>query len=156
MKYSKLFPKTIREPKKDMVAVSHKLLYMAGFVRELSAGRYELLPLGMRVFQKLVNLIDKEMEAIDSQRFSIPLLQPIEFWQKSNRDKAWGSLLMKIKDRNESEFALSATGEGIVTEMVKETKPSHKDLPIILHQFIAKFRDEMRPRGGLLRVRSLS
>lgn len=153
MKYSKLFPKTIREPKKDMVAVSHKLLYMAGFVRELSAGRYELLPLGMRVFQKLVNLIDKEMEAIDSQRFSIPLLQPIEFWQKSNRDKAWGSLLMKIKDRNESEFALSATGEGIVTEMVKETKPSHKDLPIILHQFIAKLRDEMRPRGGLLRVR---
>ena len=153
MKYSKLFPKTIREPKKDMVAVSHKLLYMAGFARELSAGRYELLPLGMRVFQKLVNLIDKEMEAIDSQRFSIPLLQPIEFWQKSNRDKAWGSLLMKIKDRNESEFALSATGEGIVTEMVKETKPSHKDLPIILHQFIAKFRDEMRPRGGLLRVR---
>lgn len=153
MKYSKLFGKTMREPKKDMVAVSHKLLYMAGFVRELSAGRYELLPLGMRVFQKLINLIDKEMEAIDSQRFSIPLLQPIEYWQKSNRDKAWGSLLMKIKDRNESEFALSATGEGIVTEMVKETSPSHKDLPIILHQFIAKFRDEMRPRGGLLRVR---
>jgi prolyl-tRNA synthetase len=153
MLYSKLFPKTVREAKTDMSAISHKLLYRGGFIRELSAGRYEILPLGMRVFQKIINVIDKEMERIGSQRFSIPLLQPIEFWQKSNRDKAWGSSLMKIKDRNNSEFALSATGEGVVTEMAQEAKPTYKDLPIVLHQFIAKFRDEKRPRGGLLRVR---
>ncbi|MEP7104078.1 MAG: proline--tRNA ligase [Candidatus Dojkabacteria bacterium] len=153
MLYSKLFGKTEKKAPNDATAISHKLLHQSGYIRELSAGRYEILPLGMRVFQKVINLIDKEMENIGSQRFSIPLLQPIEFWKKSNRDKAWGSSLMKIKDRNDSEFALSATGEGVVTEMVKETKPSYKDLPIVVHQFIAKFRDEMRPRGGLLRVR---
>jgi len=153
MKYSKLFGKTVKEAKKDMKLASHRLLYQAGFIRELSAGRYEYLPLGFRVWQKMVNIIDKEMEAIGSQRMSIPVLQPIEFWQKTNRDSVWGASLMKIKDRNDAEFALSATGEGIVTEMVGDTKPSYKDLPIIVHQFIVKFRDEMRPRGGLLRVR---
>jgi len=153
MLYSKMFPKTLRTAKKDTVTASHKFLYMGGFIRELSAGRYELLPLGFKVFQKLIEVVEKEMLNIGSQRFSIPLLQPIEIWQKTNRDKVWGTSLMKIKDRNQAEFALSATGEGVVTEMVKDTNPSYKDLPIVLHQFIAKFRDEARPRGGLLRVR---
>lgn len=153
MKYSKLFGKTVKEAQRDMTAVSHRLLYQAGFIRELSSGRYEMLPLGQRVVEKLIALIDKEMIAIGSQRFSIPLLQPIDIWKKTNRDGVWGASLMKIKDRNQAEFALSATGEGVVTEMVKNTQPSHKDLPIVVHQFIAKFRDEIRPRGGLLRVR---
>src|SRR5260221_1797163 len=153
MRYSKMFPKTVREAKRDMVAASHKLLYMGGFIRELSTGRYEILPLGFRVFQNIIDLIDAEMVKIDSQRFSIPLMQPIDLWKKTNRDKAWGSSLTKVQDRSGAEFILSATGEGVVTEMVKEAKPSYRDLPIILHQFIAKFRDELRPRGGLLRLR---
>jgi prolyl-tRNA synthetase len=136
-----------------MSAISHKLLYQAGFIRELSTGRYEILPLGQRVINKLIDMIDKEMEAIGSQRFAIPLLQPIEYWKKTNRDGIWGKSLMRITDRNNSDFVLSATGEGVVTEMVKDAHPSYKDLPIIVHQFIAKFRDEIRPRGGLLRVR---
>ncbi|MBU0976237.1 proline--tRNA ligase [Patescibacteria group bacterium] len=153
MKYSKLFGKTVREAKKEMTAKSHQLLYTGGFIRELSAGRYEFLPLGFRVWKKLVNVIDEEMEAISSQRFSIPILQPMEFWAKSNRDKAWGKSLMKIKDRTGAEFALSATGEGVVTEMVAGTNPTYKDLPVIVHQFIIKLRDEKRARGGLLRTR---
>ena len=153
MKYSRLFGKTLREAKRDMTAVSHKLLYQGGFIRELSAGRYEFLPLGMRVHRKIVDLIDREMEAIGSQRVSIPILQPLEIWKKTNRDGVWGSSLMRITDRNGAEFALSATGEGVITEMVAQTNPTYKDLPIIVHQFIAKFRDELRPRGGLLRVR---
>lgn len=153
MRYSKLFGKTVRQPKREMKFPSHKLLYQAGFVRELSAGRYEFLPLGMRVHKKMIDLIDKEMESLGSQRVSIPVLQPIEFWKKTNRDQAFGNLLMKLKDRNEAEFALSATGEGILSEMVAETQPTYKDLPIVLHQFIIKLRDEIRPRGGLLRVR---
>ncbi len=153
MRYSRLFGKTVKTAKRDMKFDSHKLLYRGGFVRELSAGRYELLPLGLRVWKKIVDLIEKEMEAIGSQRLSIPILQPIEIWKKTNRDSAWGSSLMKIKDRNNAEFALSATGEGVITEMVAAEKPTYKDLPIVVHQFIIKFRDELRPRGGLLRVR---
>ncbi|MDD3647409.1 MAG: proline--tRNA ligase [Candidatus Dojkabacteria bacterium] len=153
MRYSRLFGKTVRKARKEMTAVSHKLLYMGGFIRELSAGRYEFLPLGFRVWRKIVDLIDSEMEIIGSQRFSIPILQPMDFWSKSNRDKAWGKSLMKLKDRSGAEFALSATGEGVVTEMVAGTNPTYKDLPITVHQFIVKLRDEKRARGGLLRTR---
>lgn len=153
MKYSRLFGKTVRSAKSDMTLPSHKLLYQAGFVRELSAGRYQFLPLGIRVKKKIIKIISEEMEKIGSQEISIPILQPMEFWQKSNRDKAWGDLLMKLKDARGGEFALSATGEGVITELVAGTSPSYKDLPIIVHQFIIKLRDEIRTRGGLLRAR---
>ncbi len=153
MRYSRLFGKTVKSIPTNISATSHKLLYQGGFIRELSSGRYEFLPLGMRVWKKVVALIDEEMEKIGSQRISIPILQPIEFWQKSNRDKAWGNMLMKLKDARGAEFALSATGEGVITEMVAGTSPSYRDLPVIIHQFIIKIRDEMRARGGLLRAR---
>ncbi len=156
MLYSRLFGKTIREPRSDMKLASHKLLYQAGFVSELSAGRYEYLPLGFIVWQKIINIIDEEMKAIGSQRMSIPLLHPMDIWKKTNRDKAWGNLLMKLEDARGSEFALSATGEGVITEMVNAQNPSYRDLPIVLHQTINKFRDEMRVRGGLLRLREFT
>lgn len=152
-KYSKLFGKTLKEAKKDMKFPSHKLLYRGGFVRELAAGRLEFLPLGFRVWSNIIKLIDEEMIKIGSQRMAIPLLQPIEFWKKTNRDQAWKGLLMTVEDSRGAEFALSATGEGVVTEMVAAEQPSYKDLPIIIHQTIAKFRDETRARGGLLRAR---
>lgn len=139
-----------------MKLTSHKLLYQAGFVSELSAGRYEYLPLGFIVWQKIINIIDEEMKAIGSQRMSIPLLHPMDIWKKTNRDKAWGNLLMKLEDARGSEFALSATGEGVITEMVNAQNPSYRDLPIVLHQTINKFRDEMRVRGGLLRLREFT
>lgn len=154
MRYSKLFGKTIRNAPTSLRLVSHKLLYQAGFIRELTSGRYEFLPLGYRVFEKVVNVIQKEMEAIGSQRVGTPTLHPKEIWQKTGRVEAWGKNLLSVKDpRSEQEFTMSATGEGIFAEMVGGFNPSYRDLPILVHQFALKFRNEKRPRGGLLRLR---
>lgn len=154
MKYSKLFGKTEKNIPSQIKLISHKLLYQAGFIRELAAGRYELLPLGAKVYQNVIKIIDKEMESIGSQRVYTPTLHPKEIWQKTGRDEVWGKDLLFVKDeRTKQEFALAATGEGLFTEMVKDFSPSYRDLPIILHQFSQKFRNEKRPRGGLIRLR---
>lgn len=154
MKYSKLFGKTIKNSPNSASLASHKLLYQAGFIRELVSGRYELLPLGARVYQKIIAVIEEEMKRIGSQRVFTPTLHPKELWQKTGRVDAWGKDLLQVKDeRTKQEFALAATGEGLFTEMVKDVKPSYRDLPIIIHQFSQKFRNEKRPRGGLLRLR---
>ncbi|MBI3385042.1 proline--tRNA ligase [Candidatus Gottesmanbacteria bacterium] len=154
MRYSQLFGKTLRGAPKDIKLISHKLLYQAGFIRELTAGRYELLPLGTRVYQKIIDIIQKEMEAIGSQRVVTPTLHPKEIWQKTGRDQVWGKNLLSLKDpRSEQEFTLSATAEGLFSEMVAGFNPSYKELPILVHQFSQKFRNEKRPRGGLLRLR---
>lgn len=156
MRYSRIFGKTVREAPKEAVLVSHKLLYQGGFIRDLVAGRYLLTPLGYRVFEKIVKIIDDEMRAIGGERVSTPTLHPIELWQATNRDKAFGAGLMQVKDRRGAVFALGATAEAVMTEFVKKFKPSWKDLPIIIYQFSQKFRDELRARGGLIRVREFT
>lgn len=133
--------------------ISHQLLYRAGFLREVAAGRYILTPLGLRAAQKIIQIIDEEMAKIGSLRVILPTLHPLEIWQKTHRDTAWGEGLMKIKDRRGMELALGATAEGLMVELVKMFRPTHKDLPIVLHQFSQKFRDELRARGGLIRLR---
>ena len=153
MRYSKLFGKTIREEPKEVFLPSHKLLYKAGFIRELVAGRYLFTPLGWRVLEKIVKIIDEEMVAIGSQRVFTPTLHPIELWQKTHRDEAFGEALMRVKDRRGSEFAIGATHEGVMVEFIKKFNPTWKDLPIVIHQFSLKFRDELRARGGLIRLR---
>ena len=154
MRYSKLFGKTVRDAPSEAISISHKLLYKAGYIRELTAGRYEILPLGFRVMEKIVRIIEEEMQKVGSQRVATPFLHPKEIWQKTGRDEVWGKDLLTVKDqRNEQEFTLSATGEGLFTEMVKNFVPSYKDLPILIHQFTQKFRNEKRPRGALLRLR---
>lgn len=154
MKYSNLFGKTTKTVTKDATAASHKLLLQAGFIRQLSAGRYTLLPLGFKVAKKVEQVIREEVESITgAQELSIPTLHPIELWQKANRDKKFGSAMMRVIDRNDSEFTLSATGEVVMLDLVDQFKPTYKDLPINIYQFTQKFRDEARPTGGLLRVR---
>jgi prolyl-tRNA synthetase len=154
MKYSQLFGKTIKNSPASASLASHKLLYQAGFIRELVSGRYEMLPLGARVYQKIIAVIEEEMQKLGSQRVFTPTLHPKELWQKTGRVDAWGKDLLQVKDeRTKQEFALAATGEGLFTEMVKDMKPSYRDLPIVIHQFSQKFRNEKRPRGGLLRLR---
>ena len=153
MRYSKLFGKTTKTVTKDATAVSHKLLLQGGFIRQLSAGRYTLLPLGFKVAKKIEQIIREEVEKTGAQEVSIPTLHPIELWQRANRDKKFGSAMMRVKDRNESEFTLSATGEVVMLDLVDQFKPTYKDLPINIYQFTQKFRDEARPTGGLLRVR---
>ncbi len=153
MRYSKLFGKTLKKETKEFFLPSHKLLYKAGFIRELVAGRYLFTNLGWRVLEKIVKIIDEEMAAIGSQRVFTPTLHPLELWQKTHRDEAFGESLMKVKDRRGSDFVIGATHEAVMVEFVKKFNPTWKDLPIVIHQFSLKFRDELRARGGLIRLR---
>ncbi|MDO8657464.1 MAG: proline--tRNA ligase [Candidatus Levybacteria bacterium] len=156
MKYSKLFGKTVKEAPRDAVLTSHKLLYQAGFIRESTAGRYYLLPLGWRVHQKIQQIIKEEMDRAGAQEMVTPVLHPKELWKETNRTTSVGFELMSIKDRNDAEFVLGGTAEEMLVDLVRKFQISYKDLPFNLYQFSTKFRDEMRARGGLLRVREFT
>ncbi len=153
MHYSKLFGKTVKTIPSNVKATSHRLLYKGGFIRQVSTGRYTFLPLGFRVWQKILEIIDEEVEALGSMRVIAPTLHPIEIWQATKRDQAFGEEMLVVDDHHGATFAIGATAEGLMVELVKKFRPSYKDLPLIIHQFSQKFRDEKRPRGGLLRVR---
>lgn len=152
-KYSKLFPKTIKQTPQGATLASHKLLYQAGYIRESTAGRYYLLPLAMRVFQKIQRIIKEEMDATGAQEIITPVLHPKSLWEETNRTSSVGFELMSIKDRSEFEFVLGGTAEEMLVDLVRKFQISYKDLPFNLYQFSTKFRDEIRARGGLLRVR---
>jgi prolyl-tRNA synthetase len=153
MKYSKLFGKTLKETPKDATLISHKLLYQAGFIRESTAGRYFFLPLGMRVMQKIQQIIKEEMDAAGGQEMVTPVLHPKALWEETNRTTSVGFELMSINDRNNTAFVLGGTAEEMMVDVVRKFQISYKDLPFTLYQFSTKFRDELRARGGLLRVR---
>lgn len=153
MRYSKLFGKTIKDIPKDATLPSHKLLYQGGFIRESAAGRYYHLPLGLRVMQKIRAIIKEEMDRSGAQEMTTPVLHPKELWKETNRTDSVGFELMSIKDRNEAEFVLGGTAEEMMVDLVRKFQISYKDLPFNIYQFSTKFRDEMRARGGLLRLR---
>jgi len=153
MKYTKLFGKTVKSVPKDATMVSHQLLYKAGYIRESTAGRYFMLPLGMRVHDKIRRIIEEEMNIAGAQKMETPVLHPLELWKETNRTNTTGFELMKIKDRRGMEFALGGTAEEMIVDVVRKFNVSYKDLPFNIYQFSTKFRDEMRARGGLLRVR---
>ncbi len=153
MKYSESFIVTKKEAPSEAQATSHKLLFRGGFVRQVATGRYSYLPLGWRVKSKVMKIIEEEMNAIGAQRMELPIMQPIEAWEVTNRDEAFGDLMIMTEDHYGRKFALSATAEALMTELIGNTKPSYRDLPINVYQFLPKFRDELRPRGGLLRTR---
>ena len=153
MRYSKLFGKTLREAPKDAQLTSHKLLYQAGFIRESTAGRYYFLPLGWRVHEKIKAIIKEEMDETGAQEMITPVLHPLHLWQETKRTTSMGFELMTVKDGREFQFALGGTAEEMFVDLVRRFKLSYRDLPFNLYQFSTKFRDEKRPRGGLLRVR---
>lgn len=153
MFYSKLFGKTVKKTTADAVTYSHKLLYQAGFIRESTAGRYFVLPLGQLVQQKIMKVIKEEMDDAGAQEMIVPVLHPLSLWQETNRDKSTGYELMKVEDRHGAKFALGGTAEEMFVDVIRKFQISYKDLPINIYQFSSKFRDELRPRGGLLRVR---
>ncbi|HSX18952.1 MAG TPA: proline--tRNA ligase [Candidatus Saccharimonadales bacterium] len=153
MRYSKLFGKTIKEVPKEAAVVSHKLLYQAGFIRESVAGRYYLLPLGVKVHEKIKRVIKEQMDKAGAEEMSAPTLHPKSLWEETNRTNSVGFELMSIKDRNEMEFVLGGTAEEMLVDLVRRFQLSYRDLPFNLYQFSNKFRDEMRARGGLLRLR---
>jgi prolyl-tRNA synthetase len=153
MRISKLFGKTSKTEGTDLTIDSHRLLVQAGFIRESTAGRYYLLPLGIKVHEKIVGIVRKHMDAHDAQEVVMPILHPLELWEETNRTKTTGFELMKITDRRGANFALGGTAEEMAVDLVRKFNISYKDLPFNIYQFSNKFRDEMRARGGLLRVR---
>jgi prolyl-tRNA synthetase len=153
MRQSKLFGKTTKDVSGDIKLDSHRLLYQAGFIRESVAGRYYFLPLGMKVRDKVIKIIEEEMNKSGAMKIITPVLHPIELWKETSRTSSVGFELMTIKDRAGSEFVLGGTAEEMMVDLVRKFNISYKDLPFNIYQFSQKFRDELRARGGLLRVR---
>jgi prolyl-tRNA synthetase len=150
---SQMFGRTSKTEGSDYQIASHRLLTQAGYIRESSAGRYFLLPLGVRVHDKIIDIVRKHMDGSEAQEVLMPVLHPLELWQETNRTTTTGFELMKIEDRRGAEFALGGTAEEMAVDLVRKFNISYKDLPFNIYQFSMKFRDEMRARGGLLRVR---
>jgi len=153
VRISKLFGKTLREVPADADTVSHQLLVRTGMINQLSAGIYSYLPLGWRVLRKIENIIREEMNAAGGQEVNLPVIQPYEMWQLSGRDKALSKVLFSLHDRRERRHVLGPTHEEVITQLASRFIHSYRDLPTMLYQIQVKFRDEIRPRGGLLRVR---
>jgi prolyl-tRNA synthetase len=153
MRYSHLFGKTTKTVVEDDKIISNKLLYQAGYIRESTAGRLFMLPLGMRVQQRIIKIVKEEMDRVGAQEMISPILHPLELWAETNRTNTTGFELMKVVDRREAEFALGGTAEEMFVDVVRKFNISYRDLPFHIYQFSTKFRDELRARGGLLRVR---
>ncbi|MGD9118316.1 MAG: proline--tRNA ligase, partial [Dehalococcoidia bacterium] len=153
MRISKLFGKTQRELPAEAETASHQLLLRTGMIQQLAAGIYSYLPLGWRVLKKIEIIIRDEMDKAGGQEVNLPVLQPFEMWQQSGRDQALGKVLFTLSDRRERKLALGPTHEEVITELAKYNVQSYRDLPLLLYQIQVKFRDEPRPRGGLIRVR---
>ena len=153
MRMSKLFVQTLREFPSDAEVVSHKFLVKAGFIRKLTSGVYNYLPLMWRVLKKIENITREEMDKAGAQELLMPFVQPKELWEESGRWEVYGKELMRLKDRHNREMCLGPTHEEIITAVARDGLKSYKQLPVNLYQIQSKFRDEVRPRFGLLRGR---
>ncbi|MBP9686951.1 MAG: proline--tRNA ligase [Candidatus Doudnabacteria bacterium] len=153
MRQSKLFLKTSKTVSEEDTIISSKLLKQAGYIKESVAGRYYFMPIGQRVQQKIIKVIKEEMDGAGAQEMVSPILHPLELWKETNRTNTAGFELMNVKDRRGSDFALGGTAEEMFVDFVRKFTISYRDLPFNLYQFSPKFRDELRARGGLLRVR---
>ncbi|MFA6665269.1 MAG: proline--tRNA ligase [Armatimonadota bacterium] len=153
MRYRELFAPTLREVPADVELISHKLLLRAGFIRPLIAGAYTFMPLGYRVLTKVSNIIREEMNASGAQELLMPAIHPRELWEESGREATMHEVLIGFKDRRGTEYYLGPTHEEVITDLVRKNVRSYRDLPLNLYQIQTKFRDEPRPRGGLLRAR---
>ena len=153
MKMSKLFVQTLREYPSDAEVISHKLLVRAGYIRKLTSGVYNYLPLMWRVLKKIENIVREEMDNAGAQELLMPFVQPKELWEESGRWDVYGKELMRLRDRHNREMCLGPTHEEIITAIARDGLKSYKQLPVNLYQIQSKFRDEVRPRFGLLRGR---
>ena len=151
-RWSKLFIPTLREAPTDAEVASHKLLLRAGYIRQLGAGIYSYLPLGQRSLNKIIAIVREEMDKI-GQEFLLPTLNPVDLWQESGREAVMGQNLFHLKDRKGADLVLAMTHEEVITSIARNELRSYKQLPQIWYQIQTKFRDEPRPKGGLLRVR---
>lgn len=155
MRWSKMFIPTLRDAPSDAEAASHALLVKGGFIRQLHAGHYSLLPLGWRVHNKVANIVREEMDAMGAQEFLLPTMHPAQLWQKTGRWDTMGEIMFRLTDRRENQMALAITHEEAFAAVATELN-SYKELPQIWYHIQTKFRDEARPKAGLLRVREFS
>src|SRR4051794_37755863 len=152
-RWSRAFIPTLKEAPVDAVAASHQLLVRAAFIRQLAAGVYSYLPLAMRSLARIETIIRQEMDAIGGQEFRLPALHPAEIWRQSGRWEIMGDEMFRLTDRRGSEYGLGMTHEEIFTLLARDELRSYRDLPQVWYQIQTKFRDEPRPKSGLLRVR---
>ena len=153
MRYSKLFLPTLKEDPADAEVISHKLMVRAGMIRKVAAGIYNYLPLGLRSIRKFENIVREEMNRAGAIELLMPFVLPGEMWKESGRWEKYGRDLLRFKDRAEREFCLGPTHEEIITDIVRKEVRSYKQLPLTLYQIQMKFRDEIRPRFGVMRAR---
>src|SRR5689334_18295575 len=154
MRWSRYFIQTLREDPADAEVISHKLLLRAGAIRQLSAGIYSLLPLGQRIALKVMQILREEMNAIGGQEFFLPALHPAGIWQESGRWYAIGDDMFRLKDRKNADMCLGMTHEEVFTSIARNELRSYKQLPQVWYQIQIKFRDEARPKSGLMRLRT--
>ena len=153
MKLSQIYIPTLKEDPANAEVVSHKLMLRAGMMRKLGSGIYTFLPLGQRIINKFKDIVKEEMNQAGAQEVLLPALQPADLWSESGRLENYGPELMRLNDRHEREFCLGPTHEEVITDLVRDEVRSYKDLPINLYQIQTKYRDEIRPRFGVLRSR---
>ena len=153
MKASKYPLFTQKNNPSDAEIISHKLMLKAGLIRQQSSGQYSFLPIGYRVLKKIENIIREEMNAIGSAEILMPSVQPSELWEESGRWETYGLELLRLKDRHQRDYCLGPTFEEVITDLVRKDLNSYKQLPINMYQISSKFRDEIRPRFGIMRAR---
>ena len=153
MRFSRAFIPTKKESPADAEIPSHKLLIRAGFIRKVASGLYDILPLGALVIRKIERIIREEMDRAGAQEVILPIMHPAELWLESGRWDVYGKEMIKFKDRHERDYSLAPTAEEVITDLVRKEIRSYKDLPLNLYQIGRKFRDEIRPRFGLMRAR---
>lgn len=156
MRFSKLLIPTLKEIPAEAEVVSHQLMVRSGMIRKVAAGIYSLLPLGLRVMRKVEGIVREEMARAGAQEVELPIVIPAELWQESGRWELYGKELLRIKDRHDRDFCLGPTHEEVITDIVRREVRSYRELPLNLYQIHTKFRDEIRPRYGLMRGREFT
>ena len=153
MKASRFFVSTLKEAPADAEVASHRLMMRAGMIKKLGAGIYSYMPMGLRVIRKIERIVREEMDRSGAIEVAMPVVQPAELWQESGRFQAYGPELLRFRDRHDRDFVVQPTSEEVVTDILRQEVRSYKQLPLNFYQIQTKFRDERRPRFGLMRGR---
>ncbi|MBR9908880.1 MAG: proline--tRNA ligase [Gammaproteobacteria bacterium] len=156
MRASRFLIATLKQNPSDAVAISHQLMLRSGMIRQLASGLYTWLPMGLRVFRKVEAIVREEMDAAGAQEVLMPVVQPAELWQESGRWEQYGPELLRISDRHDNSFCLGPTHEEVITDLIRNELRSYKQLPANFYQIQTKFRDEVRPRFGIMRAREFT
>ena len=153
MRTSQLYLSTLKEAPAEAELISHKLMLRAGIIKRLGSGLYTWMPLGLRILRKVENVVREEMNRAGAQELLMPAVQPAELWQETGRWEVFGPQMLKIKDRHERDFCFGPTHEEVITDIARSELRSYKQLPMNFYQIQTKFRDEIRPRFGVMRAR---